>query len=118
MKRIFELRWRLPLFRRLAMWIAKHTPTCSEMARLSSHALERPLTLRQRFDRLAHFIACDWCLRYARHLRFLRKAAHSLADRETCLQTHTPPHALRPEARDRLKHRLSQEPPPTPSATL
>lgn len=118
MKRIFELRWRLPLFRRLAMWIAHHTPSCTEMARLSSQSLDGPLTLRQRLLRLAHFIACDWCLRYARHLRFLRTAAHALASRELCHESHPHPHPLRADARERLKHRLSQENrPPSASAS-
>lgn len=116
MKRIFELRWRLPLFRRLALWMAHHTPSCSEMARLSSQTLERPLPLRQRLLRLAHFVACDWCLRYAKHLRFLRTAANALAHRESCLHDHLPAHTLRAESKARLKQRLAQEPPPPNSA--
>ncbi|MBL9135170.1 MAG: hypothetical protein JNK85_04850 [Verrucomicrobiales bacterium] len=117
MNRIFALRWRIPLFRRLALWLAKNTPSCREMARLSSASLERALTPRERLLRLAHFLACDWCLRYARQLRFLRTAARSLAHRETCADlshSHPVPHPLPVEARQRLKHRLGRESPPTP----
>lgn len=129
MNRIFAFRWRLPLFRRLALWLAQRTPSCSEMARLSSTSLERPLTLRERILRLAHFLACDWCLRYARQLRFLRVVARSMARRDlqvadhdparpcTHLHAHPHPHPLPPEARQRLKQRLSQASPPPTSAS-
>lgn len=106
MKRLLQLRWRLGWFRRMAPWIARHAPSCSEMARWSSQAAERRLSLRERLLRLVHFVICDWCFRYAVQLRFLRQATRRLAA-EGEPHAH---HRLSPEARDRLKRRLAEPP--------
>ena len=60
---------------RFVVWVWNHTPTCAEMSRLTSRALEQPLTLRMRVKMRLHFVICAWCRRYLKHLKFLRTAA-------------------------------------------
>jgi hypothetical protein len=89
---------------RLVAGILRHTPNCAEMARLASRALEQPLPWRTRLRMRLHYVICAWCERYARHLRFLHRAAPHL---------HEPPAALSPrclsdDARRRIIQRLQE----------
>jgi len=43
---------------RFVVWVWNHTPTCAEMSRLTSRALEQPLTLRMRLKMRLHFVIC------------------------------------------------------------
>lgn len=47
--------------------------TCREATRLAAHAMDRPLTLRERLKLSLHNLLCRYCRNYARQLRFLRK---------------------------------------------
>ena len=55
----------------LEQGIARCTPSCREVARLSSEALERRLTLRERLAMRLHFTICYLCQRYARQTSLL-----------------------------------------------
>jgi len=114
MKRLFERRWQIALFRRIAPWISRLTYSCAEMSRLSSATFERRLTPVERFKRLLHFLICDWCRRYASQLRFLRRAARRLGG--DC--DHQGHHRLPSEARTRIRARLAEanHRPPPPDA--
>lgn len=94
-----------PLKTRLVVWIWKHTPTCAEMTRLTSVALERPLPLRARLRMRLHFVICVWCRRYFAQINFLRQASAQSAQRWEALAVRR----LSPEARLRMMRRLAAE---------
>lgn len=80
-------------------------PNCREAARRQSRALDQPLDLREKIGLRLHLLACSWCRRYGRQLRFLHHAAHDHAD-----ELHSAaPQGLSPEARARLKTVIQQE---------
>ena len=61
------------------VWVWNHTPSCAEMSRLTSRALEQPLTLKMRLKMRLHFVICAWCRRYFEQINFLHNAAPRLA---------------------------------------
>lgn len=83
----------------------KLMPTCVEMSRLSSHSLDKPLSLQVRLRMRLHFLVCSWCRRYQNQLRFLHRAAPLLHDRNV----NSPQPTLSPAARQRIVQRLRDE---------
>jgi len=77
-------------------------PTCRDIARLQSEALDHPLPPGKKFGLGLHLLLCHLCRRYGRQVRFLREAAREHADDLT--QTVQPNFSS--EARDRIKQRL------------
>lgn len=81
-------------------------PTCCEVSRLCSDALERELQADDRNRLHDHSSLCTACSRYAELLAAMRKAARELA-----LDSTPPPGRPEPslsaEARLRLRSRLS-----------
>jgi hypothetical protein len=102
MKRLFEMRWRLAIFRRVAPWIARLSVPCPEIARLASASCDRPLTWRERMRMRLHYLICDWCRRYNGQLRALHDWAPQLAERAPQWKRRRMPE----EVRLRLKERL------------
>lgn len=47
---------------------------CKQVSRLASQAMDRPLTLRERFGVWLHLGICDPCRQFVAQLRLLRKA--------------------------------------------
>ena len=80
-------------------------PTCRQVARLQSDALDRRLSLSKRFGLRLHLLLCKWCRRYGKQIRFLRRAAHEHSDE---LNEAAPRH-LSAEARKRLKRNIRNE---------
>jgi len=80
-------------------------PTCRQVSRLQSGALDQPLSLPQRFGLRLHLLVCSWCRRYGKQIRFLRRAAHEHSE-ELIDAT---PRKLSPEARERLRRSLSDK---------
>jgi hypothetical protein len=80
-------------------------PACREASRLQSEALDRKLSVPQRFGLSLHLLVCKWCRRYGKQIRFLREAAQehpeNLAD--------AVPQTLSAEARERIKQRLKSD---------
>ena len=60
------------------IWVWNHTPTCAAMSRLTSRALEQPLTLKMLLKMRLHFVICAWCRRYFEQLNFLHAQAPKL----------------------------------------
>jgi len=60
------------------VWVWNHTPSCAEMSRLTSRALEQPLTLKMRLKMRLHFVICAWCRRYFEQINFLHRHAPRL----------------------------------------
>lgn len=102
MKRLFDNRWRLALFRRLAPWIAKLSSPCSGMARLASESCERKLTWWERWRMRWHYVVCDWCRRYTQQLNELHRLAPLVVSKAPQLHRRAMPE----ETRERLKRTL------------
>jgi len=87
---------------RLVVWVWNHTPSCAEMSRLTSRALEQPLTIKMRLKMRLHFVICAWCRRYFEQINFLHEAAPRLG-----LQMSEPAgRGMSSAARQRLLQRL------------
>lgn len=63
---------------RFVAWVWNHTPSCAEMSRLTSQALEQPLTFKMRMKMRLHFVICAWCRRYFEQINFLHQSAPKL----------------------------------------
>jgi len=81
-------------------------PTCRQVARLQSDALDRRLSLSKRFGLRLHLLLCKWCRRYGKQIRFLRRAAHEHSDD----LNEAAPRQLSAEARERLERAIGNEP--------
>lgn len=57
----------------LEAWIERAAPSCAEVARLASEALDRRLTPRERVAMRIHFTICCFCRRYRDQLRCVRE---------------------------------------------
>jgi len=77
-------------------------PTCREVTRLQSNALDRDVPFFWRVGMRLHLLVCSWCRRYGKQIRFLREAMHDHPD-ELCEASSQ---GLSPEARERLKRAL------------
>lgn len=102
MKRLFEMRWKIAVFRWIAPWIARLSSPCPDIVRLASEACDRPLTWRDRGRMRLHFLICDWCRRYTRQVDEIHRLAPLLASKAPQLHRRK----LTPEVRQRLKDRL------------
>ena len=87
---------------KLVVWVWNHTPSCAEMSRLTSRALEKPLTLKTRLKMRLHFVICSWCRRYFEQINFLHEAAPRLGLELGEL----PAGGLSAEAKQRIMRRL------------
>ena len=63
---------------KFVVWVWNHTPTCAEMSRLTSRALEQPLSFKMRLKMRLHFVICAWCRRYFEQINFLHRHAPKL----------------------------------------
>ncbi|MEK7437877.1 MAG: zf-HC2 domain-containing protein [Pseudomonadota bacterium] len=54
--------------------------SCEEAARLSSRAMEEPLTPSERALLRLHLMMCARCTNFTRQIDFLRRAAHKLPE--------------------------------------
>lgn len=84
---------------KFVVWVWNHTPTCAEMSRLASQALEQPISIKMRLKMRLHFMICAWCRRYFEQINFLHEHAPRLS-----IQFETSPmRGLSPEAKGRIK---------------
>jgi hypothetical protein len=88
---------------KFVVWVWKHTPSCAEISRLTSRALEQPPTFRARIKMRLHFVICAWCRRYFEQIQFL----HEVAPRLELPFARLAGRGLTAEARQRIKHRLA-----------
>ena len=77
-------------------------PSCHDVTRLQSRALDETLPVRTRLGLKCHLLFCVWCRRYGQQLRFLHHALQHGGERLAVGS----PWALSPEARTQLKERL------------
>ena len=83
-------------------WLIRITPSCQDMTRLLSEAMDRPLPPGIRIKMRLHFLICKWCERYKNQLLFLRQALRRKPD-DVEVEPAASPTSLSPEAKDRLK---------------
>ena len=77
------------------------------MVPLMSESLERALGLRERLSLQLHLMVCVWCVRYEKHLKFLRQILRVGADCPS--EDRLPSLNLSPEARAKITHSLKPE---------
>jgi hypothetical protein len=56
-------------------WFWSLSPTCKEVARLTSEGRDHPLPLGMRLRLGLHRSFCQWCARYAKQLDFVHEAS-------------------------------------------
>lgn len=87
-------------------WLIRITPSCQDMTRLLSEAMDRPLPFGMRMKMRLHFLICKWCERYKNQLLFLRQALRRDPDKVEG-EGAASSASLSPEAKDRLKRVVS-----------
>ncbi len=87
---------------RFVVWVWNRTPACAEMSRLTSRALEEPLSLRMRMKMRLHFVICAWCRRYFDQINFL----HEAGPRLNLKLEELPGRGLSAEAKQRIMTRI------------
>ena len=90
------------LFQTLRHVASTLSPSCQEVARLQSIALDRPLRRGERLGLRIHLVLCRWCRRYGRQLVQM----HTLTHEHSVRLTETLPSELPPSSRERLKAAL------------
>lgn len=96
--------WTAALWRRLVLFLARHTAPCADITRLASAACDRRLTWREHGRLRLHFLLCDWCRRYAEQVQWRHELAPGLPDMVPQFRERSAP----PGLRERLKARLRQ----------
>ncbi len=94
---------------KFVVWVWSHTPTCAEMSRLTSRALDQPLTLKMRLKMRLHFVICAWCRRYFEQINFL----HTHASRLGVQMAELPGRGLTADAKTRIKTQVRKNLPMT-----
>ena len=89
---------------RMIRWLALRLPACKEVTRMASEAMERKLSLRQRFEMKLHLLICALCMRYVKQLQFMRDTVQRHAAQIESGAAR--PSALSHGARERMKQRL------------
>lgn len=87
------------------VWVWNHTPNCAEMSRLASLSFDQPPSLKTRLRMRLHYLICVWCARYAKHLKFLHRAAPRFQEEIEGVSNHK----LSEESKHRLAARLREE---------
>ena len=90
------------LKKRMLNLLAQRLPTCKEVTRLASDAMERKLSLRQRIDFKLHLLICSLCMRYVKQLEMMREIAHQHPAKSEAASTTKLP----PNSRERMKQAL------------
>lgn len=65
---------------KVSSWFWSLSPTCKEVARLTSRGFDHPLPLGIRLRIALHRAFCQWCTRYARQLGLVHEAARLLPE--------------------------------------
>ncbi len=77
--------------------------SCKKVAQLASESFDRSLTLRERLSMRFHLLACKFCSRYVRQLKFLQRACANANENQSRSEI-----GLTEDARERIRDRLSQ----------
>jgi len=89
----------------ITTFLARITPTCKDVAALSSESMDRTLPWSTRVTLRLHYWICEGCARYRRQLLTVREALRRRSDREEGPANHSVP-PLSDKARVRLQQAL------------
>lgn len=82
-------------------------PTCQEMSRLLSDAMDRPLPFHLRLRMYIHLAICTLCQRYRDQLKLLRHMLRNHGEQLDEAQ-HPQGPSLSPEAKQRIQRALEE----------
>lgn len=88
-------------------WIWIKARPCCEITPLISDALDRRLTLKERWRMWFHTAVCHWCRRFHKQAALIRRATHTLERAEEA--DAAPDASLSADARDRINSALRRE---------
>lgn len=88
---------------RIKRWISIRAERCKNVAPLYSYALDRKLTLLERFRIKFHLLTCNACTNYVTNLSFMHDVFQTQANQIEAEKMHV---TLSDEAKERLKKRL------------
>lgn len=89
---------------KVSSWFWSLSPTCKEVARLTSEGRDRPLPLGTRLRLGLHRSFCQWCARYAKQLDLVHEASHLLPEHVDQLGAPT----LQSDAKARMKRAIQE----------
>src|SRR5271168_3301309 len=95
----------MPTRRLVSLWRWLNL-SCQGFARLTSEALDRPLSPPEKWALQIHLLLCVGCRRYARQIGFLRAALRRLSHRLDHADCPLPGPDLPEEARQRIQSSL------------
>ncbi len=81
--------------------------SCKQASRMVSESMDRPLKLRERITLRMHILMCSFCTRFARQMRFLRRAANQFSQ-AVSEPSSAPEMTLSVEAKQRISRALSE----------
>ena len=91
--------------RKMVNLISATTPRCTEVTRILSQGMDKPLPLTTRLNLRFHYLMCSFCERYEKQLHYMRKTARSFPE---CVGD-TSIEKLPDDAKERLKRALRDE---------
>ena len=83
-------------------FLLRRLPPCQQVVEQISQSMERKLSWRENINLKLHLWICAWCQWYMEHLHLIRDAARAKA-----ADPDGP--SLSPEARERIRRRLSED---------
>lgn len=93
----------IELKKTIKKWISNKAEACKDVSPLFSYALDRELSLIERFRIKFHLLTCNACKSYVTNLGFMREVFHA---QEKKLEPVKPSQTLSEDAKDRLKKAL------------
>ncbi|HRH41224.1 MAG TPA: zf-HC2 domain-containing protein [Pyrinomonadaceae bacterium] len=88
---------------KLKKWISNKAEQCKNVAPLYSYALDRKLTLLERFRIRFHLLTCNACNSYVTNLNFMHNVFHVQEEQIEREKLHV---TLSNEAKERIKKTL------------
>jgi hypothetical protein len=84
--------------------VVHHTPTCTQMTRLISEEMDRPLPWFTRLKMRVHYLVCCYCEHYKEDLHYLRTVLRSVHERLETTSTEILPAEVKQRLKDALRH--------------
>jgi len=79
--------------------MGKMLPSCDEVSRLTSMAMDENLSFRQKIGIKAHLMMCKWCRNFHKQMHLMRKVIHKGSNNPSDSKKTS----LSPEARRRIE---------------
>jgi hypothetical protein len=91
---------------KIKKWISQKAEQCRTVAPLYAFALDRRLTLRERFRIRFHLLTCNACTNYVDNLNFMHKVFQAQEEQIEEGKLHS---TLSDEAKIRLKRKIKEQ---------